>query len=183
MRHAILAGAAVLAAASLAPAQCYFNLFLNGPPAQRRIREALVAGGVAADRIDFRGGSPRNEHVAAYADVDLALDPFPHGAGVAGLDGLWMGVPMVTLCGERIPSRMGASFLTTLGLTEFIAATPEEYVTRAVRHATDLRRLAQVRAALRARLQASPLVDHRAYCRAVEEAYRVMWRCWCATRI
>jgi len=155
---------------------------LDQEPAQRRIRDALVGAGIAAARIHFRGGAPRSEHVAAHAEVDLALDPFPHGSGVTALDGLWMGVPMVTLCGERIPSRLGASFLTTLGLAEFITATPEEYVTRAVEHATDLERLARVRATLRARMQGSPLVDHRAYCRAVEEAYRVMWARWCGER-
>ena len=146
---------------------------------QERIRTALAARGVADDRVAFQGWSPRPEHLAAYDQVDVVLDPFPHGGGVSALDGLWMGVPMVTLLGERIPARMGASFLTTLGLPEFIAATPAAYVALAVEQARSAERLAALRAALRQRMAASPLGDHRAYCRAVEGAYRVMWRRWC----
>lgn len=155
---------------------------LDRPPAQRRIRDAFEGHGIAAERIRFLGGSPRPDHVAAYRLVDLGLDPLPHGAGVTALDGLWMGVPLVTLCGERIPARMGASFLTTLGLTDFIATTPEDYVALAVGHAKNVARLADLRATLRGRMAASALGDHRAYCRAVESAYRAMWRRWCATR-
>ena len=149
---------------------------------QERIRSVFAEHGVDGARIEFMGGSKPWEHLAAYGGVDLALDPSPHGGGVTALDGLWMGVPMVTRVGERIPSRMGASMLTTLGLEELIARTPDEYVAAAIRQARDLPRLAALRAGLRERLATSIICDHRAYCRAVEEAYRAMWRRWCASR-
>jgi predicted O-linked N-acetylglucosamine transferase (SPINDLY family) len=149
---------------------------------QERIRTVIAEYGVDGARIEFMGGSTAVEHLAAYEQVDLALDPFPHGGGVTALDGLWMGVPMVTLAGERIPSRMGASILTTLGLEAFIARTPDEYVAVAIRQARDLPRLAALRARLRERLTASIICDHRAYCRAVEESYRAMWKRWCESR-
>ena len=151
-------------------------------PVEERIRAVFAGHGVEGARIDFRGGSKSWEHLAAYGEVDLALDPFPHGGGVTALDGLWMGVPMVTLAGERIPSRMGASILTTLGMPEFVASSPAEYVALAIHHAGDRARLAAVRAELRGRLRHSIICDHRAYCRAVEEAYRAMWRRWCGGR-
>jgi predicted O-linked N-acetylglucosamine transferase (SPINDLY family) len=147
------------------------------------VRDRLVAffggRGVAAERLILLGGTPHREHLAAYGRVDLALDPFPHGGGVTALEGLWMGVPMVALAGERVPSRIGAAFLTLMGLPDLVADSPRAYIDIAVRAAGDVARLAPARADLRRRLAASPLCDHRAYCAAVEAAYRAMWRRWC----
>jgi len=154
---------------------------VDHPLVQDHLRATFAAEGGDARRMVFLGGSSRWDHLAAYGRVDLVLDPFPHGGGVTALDGLWMGVPMVTLLGERIPSRMGASILTTLGLREFIASTPEEYVALAIHYVRDLSRLAVLRAELRQRLAGSVICDHRAYCRAVEGAYRTMWVRWCGT--
>jgi predicted O-linked N-acetylglucosamine transferase (SPINDLY family) len=77
---------------------------------------------------------------------------------------------------------MGASFLATLGLDDWIAGSADDYVERALRHAGDLVALARLRATLRGRLAASVLCDRRAYCAAVEAAYRGMWRRWCVSR-
>jgi protein O-GlcNAc transferase len=153
---------------------------LDDEATRHRVRAAFAAEGVGADRLTLAGPTPRQEHLAAYGEVDLALDPFPHGGGVTALEGLWMGVPMVALLGDRVAGRLGPSLLTMLGLPDFVAATPEEYVELAVRHASDPARLAAVRAGLRERLARSPVCDHRAYCAAVEAAYRAMWRRWCA---
>ena len=154
----------------------------NETSTRERLLGELVARGVDATRAAFLGGSRRREHMAVYGEVDLVLDPFPHGGGVSALDGLWMGVPMVTLLGERVPARLGASFLSTLGLAELIAPTPQRYVDIAVEHARSPQRLAGIRAELRDRMARSILCDHGAYCRAVEGQYRAMWRRWCASR-
>jgi predicted O-linked N-acetylglucosamine transferase (SPINDLY family) len=155
---------------------------LDDPATRERVLGALAARGVDADRLLLLGGTNRRRHLEAYAEVDLALDPFPHGGGVSALEGLWMGVPMVPLLGDRVAGRIGASILTALGLPDFIATTPDDYVERAVRLAGDVERLAALRAGLRDRLARSVLCDHRAYTSAVEAAYRTMWRGWCATR-
>jgi len=154
---------------------------LDEPANRRHIGDGFASHRVAPERILFLGGSSRWDHLAAYGEVDLALDPFPHGGGVSALEGLWMGVPMVTLLGERSPGRMGAAFLSALGLDEFVAPSRDEYVRRAVERARDTGGLARIRREIRARLQASPIVDRRAYCGAVEDAYRAMWRRWCVS--
>jgi predicted O-linked N-acetylglucosamine transferase (SPINDLY family) len=98
------------------------------------------------------------------------------------MEALMMGVPSVTLLGKTIAGRTTASLLATLGLDDLIGETPTEYVEAASRLASDLERLARERATLRERLLASPIGDGRWYARAVEEAYRTLWRRWCATR-
>jgi predicted O-linked N-acetylglucosamine transferase (SPINDLY family) len=94
-----------------------------------------------------------------------------------------MGVPVVTLAGERSGGRSSASIHGAHGLHEWVAATPEDYVRRAIAHAADFARLAELRATLRARRRTSPLMVEAGFARDMEQAYRAMWRTWCARRI
>lgn len=116
------------------------------------------------------------EHLNRYNQVDIGLDPFPCNGGTTSFDAMWMGVPVVTLAGDRFISRMGVSMLTSLGLTELIAKTPEDYVAIAARLAGDPVRLAALRAGLRERMANSPLTDAKRFTLNLEKAYREMWR-------
>jgi predicted O-linked N-acetylglucosamine transferase (SPINDLY family) len=91
-----------------------------------------------------------------------------------------MGVPFVTLSGDRYMARMGASLLAEVGLDELVARTPDEFVAVAARAAREPERLATLRAAMRNRLSASPLLDGPGFARTLEGAYRAIWRAWCA---
>ena len=106
----------------------------------------IVGHGVEPERVAFLGSSPHPEHLATHGEIDLMLDTFPQGGGITTLDSLLMGVPVVTLLGERVPGRTSASFLTTLDMADFVAPTIDEYVAIAVRAAGDLDRLAHERA-------------------------------------
>ena len=88
--------------------------------------------------------------LAAYGRIDVALDPFPYSGGLTTCEALWMGVPVVTCPGETFASRHALSHLSNVGLTETIARDFEEYVEIAVALASDLPRLAAIRAAARA---------------------------------
>lgn len=128
--------------------------------------------GIAPDRLVLMGFSPRAEHMAAYAQADVCLDPFPFNGATTTCDALWMGLPVVTLAGDRHVARASASILTALGHREWIAATPEEYVRIASGLGADRAGLAATRAALRGRMLASPLCDSTGYTRALEALYR-----------
>jgi predicted O-linked N-acetylglucosamine transferase (SPINDLY family) len=91
-----------------------------------------------------------------------------------------MGVPVIALAGGTVVGRAGVSQLTNLGLPELIARTPQQYVQIAADLANDLPRLGELRRTLRARMEASPLMDAPRFARNVEAAYRQMWRNWCA---
>ena len=118
-------------------------------------------------------------HLAVYDRVDIALDPFPYNGTTTTCEALWMGVPVVTLRGDRHAGRVGASLLSQIGLTDLIADSVEEYVEIAVALAGDPGRLADLRRSLRPRLAASPLCDGRAFARKIEAAFRQMWQMWC----
>ncbi len=135
--------------------------------------------GAQAHQVEFQFATSSLAHKQAYAHVDLSLDCWPQTGGVSSCDSLWMGVPMVTLIGDRVIQRTSASLLTILGLTDFIAETPEEYIDKAVEWVTTRKHeLATIRAGLRDRCDASPI--RQGYLEATEAAYRQVWRDWCA---
>ena len=135
--------------------------------------------GVENERLKFAGRSPRQEYLAAYHEVDIGLDPFPYNGGTTTVEALWMGVPVVTLSGDRFVSRMGESIMMNLGQEECVTHSEEAYIARAVALASDLPHLAALRAGLRDRLLNSPLCDGPGFTRDLEAAYRRMWQTWC----
>jgi predicted O-linked N-acetylglucosamine transferase (SPINDLY family) len=145
----------------------------------RAIRAAYETRGVRPDQLLFFTRRSRREYLELYQHADLALDPFPYNGGVTSCDALWMGLPLVALAGETYIARQGLMLLTHVGLPDFIATTPEEYVRCAVRAAANLSRLSVLRSELRQRLANSPLMDWRRFARHLEMAYRQMWQRWC----
>ena len=143
-----------------------------------RFRRDLGRRGIDPTRVDVRGFSEHAEHLGAYAEVDFVLDTTPHTGGISSLEELWMGVPMVTLPGERTASRLSGSFLATLGMPALIGHDAKGYVEIAVAWSGRRAELAALRRTLRERLVASPI--NAGYVVAVEAAYRQLWRAWCA---
>jgi protein O-GlcNAc transferase len=142
--------------------------------------EQFAVHGIARGRIVCAGGAPRAALLAAYGDIDIALDPFPYCGGTTTVEALWMGVPVISLRGDRFTARVGDSILTTSGLPELVEASIPDYIARASDLARDRPRLAGLRAGLRDRLAASPLCDAARFARHLEAAYRQMWRDRCA---
>jgi len=151
---------------------------LDNPVMQARVRDTLAGQGIGADRIELRGGSSHKMHLAAYNDVDISLDPFPHNGGMSTLESLWMGVPVVTKLGDSVASRVSGAVLHAIGLDDWVAQDDEEYVALALRRAVDLQALAQLRRGMRVRITTSPAGNLDRYTRAVEAAYREMWRAY-----
>lgn len=147
-----------------------------------RYRDLFAEHGVEPERVRFFGSAPRRELLTAYREVDIALDPFPYTGGTTTAEALWMGVPVITLCGKGFVSRVASTILSVAGLDEFVADTEEDYVRKAVELASDLDRLSALRADLRRRILKSPLFDGPAFAAALEALYRRIWQRWCRPR-
>jgi predicted O-linked N-acetylglucosamine transferase (SPINDLY family) len=130
--------------------------------------------GVAPGRVEHLPPRSTPDYLALYNRSDIALDTWPYAGGTTTCDALWMGVPVVTLAGDRSFSRAGASVLHAAGLPEQVADTPDAYVERALALARDPRALAAMRASLRDRVRASPLTDAARFARAIEAAFAAM---------
>ncbi len=137
--------------------------------------------GIAPERIELAGFVTRSaDHLALYRKIDVGLDPFPYNGTTTTCEALWMGVPVVSLRGDRHSGRVGAALLTRVGLEELIARDVETYIEIAAALAADHARRAELRRSLRSRMAASPLCDGPGFARALDSAYRAMWRKWCA---
>lgn len=134
--------------------------------------------GLSPERVDLRGSLPRDAYLRAYAEIDVCLDTFPYPGGTTTCEALWMGVPTITLAGDTLLARQGVSLLGAAGLADWVAATPEAYVAKAIAVAGNLSELARLRGALRAQVSASPLFDHRRFARNLETALWEMWRAY-----
>jgi protein O-GlcNAc transferase len=115
-------------------------------------------------------------HLAAYQNVDIALDSFPYGGTTTTCEALWMGVPVVTRAGQAHVSRVGVSLLNAVELPELVASNEEEYLEIAVRLAEAEAHRAALRAGMRARMAASKLMDPAFLAASVEDAFQQMWR-------
>jgi predicted O-linked N-acetylglucosamine transferase (SPINDLY family) len=149
------------------------------PAVGARFESVFATHGVAADRLDLRPWADDfADHLAAFNDCDVALDSFPYNGVTTTCEALAMGLPVVTLAGDRIAGRYGAALLTAVGLEDGIARDEASYVERALALAGDAERRARLRRDLRAHLMASALADARALAGALEGVYRLAWQRW-----
>ncbi|NQT02280.1 MAG: hypothetical protein HQ580_09665 [Planctomycetes bacterium] len=135
--------------------------------------------GISQDRVAIYGWKLPDEHLKLYGEVDIALDTYPFNGGITTSEGLWMGVPVISLVGKCCASRAGLAILSYLGLELFATSTPEEYVAKATALAGNLEALEKIRASMRERMAASTFFDAKGLARRVETAYRKMWHRWC----
>ena len=145
----------------------------------RVFRERFEQVGVDGARIEFRGPVGLSDMMAEYADIDIALDPVPYNGGTTTLQALWMGVPVLVKAGHNFVSRMGASFMTAAGLSDWVAEHDAEYVAKAVQKASDRAALLELKRGLRSRLLSRPAWDIDQYVRDMEAALVSMWAAHC----
>ncbi len=138
-------------------------------------RRLLQSHAIPLDRVEITGWSDTSaDHLDRYNKIDVALDTFPYHGTTTSCEALWMGVPLVTLAGDKHVSRVGASLLHSVGLDDLIAATPQQYVEAAVALAQSPDRRQMLRRSLRETMQRSPLMNAAAFVSALEDAFEEM---------
>ena len=105
----------------------------------------------------------------------MALDTWPFNGITTTCDGLWMGVPAVSLSGHTSVSRAGKSILVAAGLEHLAVKSPEEFVKVAAELVADPSELSALRGGMRDRLARSALLDHQGFTIRLEFAFRTMW--------
>jgi predicted O-linked N-acetylglucosamine transferase (SPINDLY family) len=150
-------------------------LQLQDPSVRAETLRRFEAQGIAADMLILEGPSPREEYLRAYGRVDIALDPFPYPGGTITAEALWMGVPTITLRGDRLLSHLGETIAHNAGLAGWIAPDKDAYVAMAAKRASDLGTLSALRSSMRDRIAASPLFDAGRFARHFESALWEMW--------
>ncbi|MBR0950810.1 tetratricopeptide repeat protein [Bradyrhizobium canariense] len=148
------------------------------------LRDGLVARflaqGVVEENITCLGTTSRDDHLAAFAQVDISFDTFPQNGGISTWESLYKGVPVVAKLGIGASSRAGASIVTAVGLGDWVAEDDDGYVEIARKFASQPDYLAKLRADLPAQIAASPAGNVETYTRELEAGYRKFWRDYCA---
>ena len=144
---------------------------------EKQYTETFNKHGVLSEKVIFYDKAQKQEdHMASYSKIDIGLDSFPYNGTTTTCEALWMGVPVITLLGERHAGRVGASIMHLLGFEDLLVAkTPEEYIEKTSALALQTDKLAEIRGGLRSIMQQSSLCDAEMFARTVEEAYTKMW--------
>jgi predicted O-linked N-acetylglucosamine transferase (SPINDLY family) len=149
---------------------------MSCPSTREHLLHRLACAGIAPERVTVTGLLPRDDYLASHAGVDIILDTFPYTGGTTTCEALWMGVPTLTLAGETLLARQGASMMGCAGLDDWVASSKDDYVARASFHASNIERLAQLRAGLRQQVLGSPLFDAPRFARNMADALQKMWQ-------
>ncbi len=153
---------------------------LGGAGMRETLTASFASFGIVPERLILDGQFASHEaHFQAYHQVDIALDPFPYPGITTTAEAIWMGVPVLSMQGQRFISHQGETLLHNVGLPEWIATDENDYVAKASAFAGDTQALAKLRAVLRGQLLASPLCDAPRFARNFELAMRGMWQKWC----
>jgi predicted O-linked N-acetylglucosamine transferase (SPINDLY family) len=142
---------------------------------RRYVAGLLGAAGVDPVRVELDGPAEHAVFLRRYADIDLALDTFPYSGGTTTMEALWQGVPVLCFAGDRWAARISASLMHNAGLSEFVAADQDGYITCAIELANDPaapQRLDTLRRTMRERLRQSRACDVKGFSKDIEELYR-----------
>jgi predicted O-linked N-acetylglucosamine transferase (SPINDLY family) len=141
-----------------------------------RVRSMFAAHGIAPQRIECRSFAPHPDLFLTYNDIDIALDPHPYSGCLTTCESLWMGVPVATLPGPTFAGRHSASFLTAVGLEDWIADSEQSFIDLIEQRSNNLEALAKLRNDLRERMTSSPLCDAEQFGQDLGQALKDMWK-------
>lgn len=148
--------------------------------AKATLRNRIASLGVESSRFDLlEKVESKAGHLDTYGLLDIALDTYPYHGTTTTCEALWQGVPVVSLVGRTHASRVGLSLLSTVGLADLAASTPEQFLAAAKALAADHNRLSTIRSSLRDTMRRSLLCDAPTFARRFESALRGMWRDYC----
>lgn len=148
----------------------------DSPQARSALQARLANFGVPPGQCILVGAIEKRElHLAAHAEVDIVLDTYPYPGTTTTCEALWMGVPTVTLGGNTLLARVGASLLICSGLQDWVAWSEDDYVKLAIHHASDTASLGCLRTRLREQVSDTPLFNSRRFAMNLENAFLAMW--------
>jgi predicted O-linked N-acetylglucosamine transferase (SPINDLY family) len=150
-------------------------LLRDNSRAVENLKKEAQNHGVDPKRLIFADRMPLPEHLARHRQADLFLDTLPYNAHTTASDALWAGLPVLTLVGRSFASRVAASLLNAIGLTELITSSQEEYEALALDLATDPQKIALIKRKLADNRLTSPLFDTPLFTKHLEAAYIKMY--------
>jgi predicted O-linked N-acetylglucosamine transferase (SPINDLY family) len=151
------------------------NSQFSDPTLIQYIQRQFVQYGISVNRLNFEGPESRSVYFEAYNRVDFVLDTFPYPGGTTSIDALWMGVPVLTLKGDRFLSHLGESIAINAGQSDWIAEDIDDYINKAIYFSSNLEIIKHLRNSLRERVLNSPIFDTPRFAKNFGEVLQGMW--------
>jgi predicted O-linked N-acetylglucosamine transferase (SPINDLY family) len=133
-----------------------------------RIKSQFIENNISLNRVDFQSKIPESGYLTVYSKIDCQLDTFPWSGHTTACESLCMGVPMLTLYGDRHAGRMVSSILINSGLEDYVAYSEKEYIDKAIANTSDIPRLARLRSDLPEQFRMSTVCDGKEFTKELE---------------
>lgn len=157
---------------------------LKNDQVSERVLQAFEQRGIDRSRIILRTSKAKIEqHLEEYSEIDIALDTSPYNGTTTTIEALWMGVPVVTLCGQTHASRVSSSILHRVGLDELSCESASAYVSICEKLANDYDKRLSLRQHLRQTLQNSALFNSQNFGKELGSSIRDIWRSYCKEQL
>ena len=131
---------------------------------------------VKKEQLILEGESKtRKELLNIYNKIDIVLDPFPFQGNTTSIEAVWMGVPIITLKGNRYISHFGESINSNLNMSNWIAENCEDYILKAKKFSSDINELSKIRTSLRQSCLQSPVFDSKRFSKNFDQ---MLWKIW-----
>jgi predicted O-linked N-acetylglucosamine transferase (SPINDLY family) len=153
-------------------------LYRDRAAAETNLRREAAARGIDPARLVFARRVPLEDHLARHRLADLFLDTLPYNAHTTASDALWVGLPVITCCGQSFAGRVAASLLRAIGMSDLVTDDLDEYERLALRIASEPSVLQELGERLRRNRLSQPLFDTDRYRKHIEAAYAQMWERW-----
>ena len=150
-------------------------IYVDNEVAKKNLRKEISNRGINSSRLFFGERLPESEYLARYRVADLFLDTQPYNAGTTASDALWMGLPVLTLCGNSFPSRMASSLLNALKIPELITLNQNDYESLAIELAIEPKKLKLIKDKLDNNISTAPLFDSQKFIKSLESVYCKMY--------
>ena len=145
-----------------------------------KLLQTFKDNGISQNRLIVKQWIPEiKNHLELYNNIDISLDPFPYNGTTTTFESLWMGVPVITLLGDRHSGRVGASILHHIGKQELIASSKDAYLEKAISLAQDNDQIIYYKNTLRKSVKNSSLTDQKEFSKKMGNAFREIWSEWC----
>lgn len=147
-------------------------LYADNKETENNLKKQATEHNISIDRLFFAPKLGYADHLQRYELADLFLDTYPYNAGTTASDALWMGLPVLTLKGNTFVSRMAASILRSVELTELISDSAEMYTKKAIELGNNIQKTQAIKKLLLEKRNEFNLFNTSIWVKYLEYAYK-----------
>ena len=149
----------------------FLVLLSNNQEMKKNIIVEVIKNKINPDCIKFVEYLDYENHMARHLMFDLFLDSFNINAHTSAVDSLWAGLPILTKVGKSFSSRICGSILNSVGLSNLITYSKEEYEQKAIYFGNNKKEILKIKNSILESKKKKIFYDIKKYTLKLEKAY------------